>query len=233
MRYYEYLLPNGDEPIITTSIRDLRFPRGTRIRAIIADSYGYVLNSWRIPLTKDGKPILKGRSIKSYKSRYSYFEALNLIERVMQKSLIRRYCTQICKGHCCWDWEKKCKDPACFRGERKLFCSIYICSYLETILNISHYRYYYARYFLELEWNKKIGIHPCYARLPLEFVSENFKPEKQWIDLVIKLLSRRRVRLIIRYLLQRKINVVQLKKNERKFFLIRRAAYRFYRLFKK
>jgi len=233
MRYYEYLLPNGNEPITTTSIKNLRFPRGTRIRAVIADNYGYILDSWRIPLTKDGKPILKGRSLKSYKHRYSYFEALNLIERVMQKSLIRRYCTRICKGHCCWDWEKKCKDPACLRGERKLFCSIYICSYLEEVLNIPHYRYYYSRCFLEIEWKEKIGSHPYYDPLPLEIVSKNFKPERQWIDLIIKLLSRRRIPIIIRYLLRRKINVVQLKKDGQKYFLIRRAAYRFYRLFKK
>jgi len=98
MRYYEYLLPNGNEPITATSIKNLRFPKGTRIRAVIADRHGYILDSWRIPLTKDGKPILKGRSIKSYNRRYSYFEALNLVERVMLKSLIRKYCTQICKA---------------------------------------------------------------------------------------------------------------------------------------
>ena len=232
MRYYEYLLPNENEPITTTSIRNLRFPKGTRIRAVIADRHGYILDSWRIPLSKDGKPILKGRSLKSYKHRYSYFEALNLIEYVMQKSLIRRYCTRICRGRCCWDWEKKCKDPSCLRGERKLFCSIYICPYLEKVLNIPHHRYYYARYFLEIEWNEKIGIHPYYDPLPLEFVSKNFKPEKQWIDLVIRLLSRRRVPLIIRYLLRRQINVARLENREQKSFLIRRSAFRFYRLFR-
>ncbi len=108
MRYYEHLLPNGNEPITTTSIKNLRFPKAKEF-TVIADRHGYILDSWRIPLTKDSKPILKGRSLKSYKRRYSYFEALNLIERVMQKSLIRRYRTQICKGRCCWDWEGKCK----------------------------------------------------------------------------------------------------------------------------
>jgi len=75
----------------------------------------------------------------------------------MQKSLIRRYCTRICKATAVGIGEKKCKDPDCLRGEGKLFCSIYICSYLEEVLNIPHYRYYYARYFLEIEWKEKLA----------------------------------------------------------------------------
>ena len=66
MRYYEYKLPGSDDWVITTRIKGKRFPEGTKIRVVITDRDGTLLDCWEIPLTKDGKPLLKKRSLKSW-----------------------------------------------------------------------------------------------------------------------------------------------------------------------
>jgi len=61
-------------------------------------------------------------------NKYSYKEALNIVENFMIKSGIRRYCETICKGYCC----RLCSsENACFRNEgRRLPCSTFICDWL-------------------------------------------------------------------------------------------------------
>ena len=66
MRYYEYKLPGSDEWIITSAIRGKRFPKGTKIRAVITDRDGTILDAWEIPVAEDGKPKLRGRSLNQY-----------------------------------------------------------------------------------------------------------------------------------------------------------------------
>jgi len=66
MRYYEYKLPGEEEWIITTRIRGERFPKGTKIRAIVTDRDGTLLDCWEIPLDDEGKPVLRGRSLRRW-----------------------------------------------------------------------------------------------------------------------------------------------------------------------
>jgi len=55
MRYYEVKLPSSDEWIPTSSIKGRTFPEGTKIRVVMTDRDGTLLDSWEIPL-KNGKP---------------------------------------------------------------------------------------------------------------------------------------------------------------------------------
>jgi len=229
MRYYEYKLPGEDEIIITKSIRNYRFPPGTIIRAVVTDRDGYIINSWRIPLTREGRPILRGRSLKSHKSKYSYAEALRLVEEVMQKTHIRKYCMTVCKGRCC----QSCRDHACLNGQRKLHCSIFICSDLEIVFSGFPCQYYYIRYRLEERWVKQFRTNPYYDPLPQE-VNEKCKLPRHEIDSIIKIFKHRRIQNIMRYLIRHKIDLIKLReanpeKYKIKFRLLRRRALKAYR----
>lgn len=57
----------------------------------------------------------------------NYDQTLELVESFMEKSGIRDYCTNICKGNCCGSCYTK-NPEACHRNEgRRLACSIYLC----------------------------------------------------------------------------------------------------------
>jgi len=55
VRYYEYKLPSSSKWIQTLSIKGRVFPEGTRIRAVVTDRDGTLLDCWEIPL-RNGKP---------------------------------------------------------------------------------------------------------------------------------------------------------------------------------
>lgn len=60
------------------------------------------------------------------KDMLSYEELLDLAESFMEKSGVRAYCSEICKGHCC----NGCyvSDGACHKNEgRRLACSTFLC----------------------------------------------------------------------------------------------------------
>ena len=58
-------------------------------------------------------------------------ESLNLINKFMEDSKIRRYCTEICKGYCCGN----CKSISCMKkGNRPIGCAMFICRELRNIL---------------------------------------------------------------------------------------------------
>jgi len=71
-------------------------------------------------------------------NKYSYKEALNIVEDFMIKSGIRKYCETVCKGQCCSFRDKNGKlhncwesENACWKNEgRRLPCSIFICDWL-------------------------------------------------------------------------------------------------------
>jgi len=54
----------------------------------------------------------------------SYDEALEIVEEFNIKSGLRDFCTNRCKGACCWD----CKDRCDRYEERRLPCSTFFCS---------------------------------------------------------------------------------------------------------
>lgn len=61
------------------------------------------------------------------KCELTYQETLNIVEKFMINSGIRRYCTEICKGQCCMGcYENNLKSCRHCEG-RRLPCSIYIC----------------------------------------------------------------------------------------------------------
>lgn len=65
----------------------------------------------------------------------TYTETLDLVEKFMIDSEIRRYCTDICKGSCCTSCYKD-NEEACHRQEgRRLACSIFICYALSSLLS--------------------------------------------------------------------------------------------------
>jgi len=166
----------------------------------------------------------------SGRQRYEYDEALALAENLMQKTLIRKYCQTICKGYCCTNLLGECGDKACLRGKRKLMCSIYVCDELLKILNTPAY-YRETIVDLELEWRKKIKTHPYYAPVRASD-KEKFKPQKAQIDRILKALGRRRIRIIMRYLILRKIKAKDIW-YDNKTDLIRRQAFRFHERIKK
>lgn len=57
----------------------------------------------------------------------TYQETLNIVEKFMIDSGIRRYCTEICKGQCCMECYTD-NPKSCRHCEgRRLPCSIYTC----------------------------------------------------------------------------------------------------------
>ena len=57
----------------------------------------------------------------------NYDQTLELVESFMEKSGIRSYCTDICKGDCCGSCYTN-NPEACHRNEgRRLACSVYLC----------------------------------------------------------------------------------------------------------
>ena len=58
-----------------------------------------------------------------------YEEALETIEKFNTDSGLRDFCTDACKGSCCWE----CTDHCFKRGERRIVCSTFFCV---AILNI-------------------------------------------------------------------------------------------------
>jgi len=66
MRHYEYKLPGDKKWVITFRLKSKRFPPGTEIRAVITDRDGTLLDCWEIPIDKDGKPLIRKRSLKEW-----------------------------------------------------------------------------------------------------------------------------------------------------------------------
>jgi hypothetical protein len=58
----------------------------------------------------------------------SYTRTLELIEKFMIDSHIRKYCSEICKGKCCESCYTKNPDSCRHQEGRRLPCSVFICS---------------------------------------------------------------------------------------------------------
>jgi len=75
-------------------------------------------------------------------SFYTYEEALEIVEKFMIESRIRKYCETVCQGRCCPNYYEvgkgwvKCKDSdqSCLLTGRRLPCSIYLCDELRELL---------------------------------------------------------------------------------------------------
>ena len=62
---------------------------------------------------------------------------LEWVEDVMSKSGIREFCSNVCKGQCCNNCERRPADRCFNGGPRNLGCSTYICSELKQWLVIT------------------------------------------------------------------------------------------------
>jgi len=130
---------------------------------------------------------------------YTYEEALEIIEKFMIESGIRKYCENICKGECC----KDCPNPCFKRGQRRLPCSVYICDWLRYLLPNSHA----LQYLDELIFDSLLEVmqrNPYYH--PNEEVKEKFKILKSHLN-VIKLFEVTKYKKITEYLISNKIKV--------------------------
>jgi len=57
-----------------------------------------------------------------------YYETLKIVENFMEKSGIRKFCSEICEGQCCGSCYTS--DRACHKNEgRRLACSTYFCGF--------------------------------------------------------------------------------------------------------
>jgi hypothetical protein len=64
---------------------------------------------------------------------YTHEEALKFIERFMMDAGIRKFCSDICKGHCCGGCYEG--PHACHRNEgRRICCSIFLCMDLKNVI---------------------------------------------------------------------------------------------------
>ena len=64
----------------------------------------------------------------------SYKDSLDIIEKFMEESGLRNYCTYICKGKCCGICYTS--KNACHKNEgRRISCSIFMCNQLNYLLN--------------------------------------------------------------------------------------------------
>lgn len=58
---------------------------------------------------------------------YTYKETMKIVERFMENTYIRQFCTDYCKGRCCSsNCEKRCTKTK----RRRISCSIFVCSEL-------------------------------------------------------------------------------------------------------
>jgi hypothetical protein len=75
VRYYEYHLPEWPENKwgVALSLKGERFPKGTRLRAVVTDRDGTLLDSWEIPTKECGGGMVRphfGRVARGIRSGY-------------------------------------------------------------------------------------------------------------------------------------------------------------------
>ena len=139
---------------------------------------------------------------------YSYREALEIVEDFMVKSGIRKYCETICKGYCCGLCSES--ENACFRNEgRRLPCSIYLCKPLleivpnkETLFDLIED--------IELTLREIMEDNP-YFNPNTKDVQAKFHISKKQLD-VLKSFNLLRYRRITKYLIEKNIAVVNLRR---------------------
>lgn len=84
------------------------------------------------------------------KCKLTYQETLDIVEKFMIDSGIRKYCTEVCKGGCCMDCYHDNPNACHLQEGRRLTCSIYVCYDLRqkfskrtsVVLNNIHYDIY-------------------------------------------------------------------------------------------
>ena len=79
------------------------------------------------------------------KEELNYAETLKIVEKFMEKTGIRHFCTDYCGGQCCNPCYENNKDKNCRIFGRRLECSMFICDALKTVLlnesNCNKYRH--------------------------------------------------------------------------------------------
>jgi hypothetical protein len=82
--------------------------------------------------------LLKKSKIKDFETVYSYDDILDVVEKFMTDSGIRKWCSDHCKTKCCEGCYKS--DQACHKNEgRRLTCSLYLCgSIVHRCSGIAH-----------------------------------------------------------------------------------------------
>jgi hypothetical protein len=117
---------------------------------------------------------------------YNYNEALNLVEKFMDESGVRAYCTEVCLGKCCFACslrtEKGCGDKI-----RHLACSLHICSLILKALPeeaVKRFRKLKSKVFLAINeaWLKRKRYFDVYFETIPTAVKRNFVIDREIID---------------------------------------------------
>lgn len=74
----------------------------------------------------------------------TYNQTLQIIDRFMEDSGIRKFCTNVCQGKCCKTCSQDSPECCMVTGDTRLSCSIYICNSLaKTIFSRREYKIFY------------------------------------------------------------------------------------------
>ena len=65
---------------------------------------------------------------------YTYQEALDIVEKFMERTEIRGFCTYYCKGSCCRGCYNSGRKGSCKVNGRKISCSMYLCDELHHLI---------------------------------------------------------------------------------------------------
>lgn len=93
-----------------------------------------------------------GAELKKTEGIMDYKETLKEVESFMEKTEIREFCTNFCKGVCClrcYTSENSCKGE-----ERRLSCSVWLCNDIRDILKPELDAYYRIMKSVEKELEK-------------------------------------------------------------------------------
>ena len=108
----------------------------------------------------------------------SYKETLELVEKFMIDSHIRKYCSEICRGRCCENCYDK-NPQSCRHCEgRRLPCSIFLCGDILYLFSVTDTRL--------LKWiNKSIKEqYHIYSKIRCAYVNIYFtRPDKAFIKI--------------------------------------------------
>lgn len=150
-------------------------------------------------------------------TKINYTKTLELIEKLMTNSHIRKYCTETCKGLCCGTCFKK-NEQACYLQEgRRLPCSIYLCRNIYNIFPETD-----TKLLLRLNkiikkqyeiYNEIQGIHPnIYFTKPDQNFIKTVKFPRE-IEYLISDIDIATIRNIMNKLIKNKIKIYSTRKN--------------------
>jgi hypothetical protein len=136
----------------------------------------------------------------------TYTETLNLIEKFMVGTKIRKYCTDMCKGSCCGSCYKS-NPEACHKQEgRRLSCSVFICySLLNLFSKKDMLIFLKVQRTIEKEYHKYSPRNPYFNVPSSHFLKQALFPSEIIEALNIEMLKK--VKKVITILIKNKRNV--------------------------